>query len=100
MLATAGVALFISLMLFMRRRKEYGYSGRDRRLILWNLLTMAAGTAGLLLFILTEDMSGYMTTADSRTLPQLIIFAVCLISASAYIRRSARGEDAEYDSEL
>jgi hypothetical protein len=103
-LAIAGMALSTALIFFTsRRRKEYEY-GRDRRGNLFKYLTTIAGAAGLLTFILTEDVSKPMVITDSYTLLQFAIFALCSISAVICLhRRGARSdaeEDAMYDADF
>jgi uncharacterized repeat protein (TIGR02543 family) len=59
---------------------------QKKRLTLWLLVTVALGIAGIIVFLLTEDVSRTMALVDKWTIINVVIFAVEIIAIALHTR--------------
>jgi len=84
-IAGAVTALAASVYAFFRKRKDSGGTRKTVNL-LWLLVAVIAGTAGVIVFFLTENMNNPMRLVDWWTIVNFVLFVIVFAGAVLALR--------------
>ena len=108
-LSVAGLVLAIVVVIWVllpRKQKQEKHTGAEvekqkrQRRNLWLTIALGMGIVGIIVFLLTEDLSRMMGLVDSWTIANIIIFAVEIIAIAFIFKRKKRQTQKENNTPL